>query len=591
MAYNRDTMTKTVLGVGFITLAAGIIAAYSRPAHQYELSVYSATPTTFWAGLAIAFLIAMAVALFARDNAQKVLGLVLGGGCFTAFVGLPLLRGYHYYGTADALTHLGWMQGIVDGEESLLSLLYPGIHTVAAFVQQTTGFESPRAMLYVVLLFAVLFVIFTGLAAWALTHDLRTTGIAAFSAAMLLPITNISSQLVAHTTTQAILFLPVVLYLLIRYMQSERDGLRPTGAGVLLAVTLVALVLYHPQQSLNLLAMFGAIAAGQFVVRNVRWQNSLVASTRPVYFQTAILAAAFTAWSPGHSRFDESFGRATDRIRDLVTGGGQIGGETAQRGDSLSEIGSGLLEVYLKTFGVTTVYCVIAGGLLLAVFAGKFDRENTRLAAFGRLLAVGLVVPAGIFLLYLLGDFGEQSFRHLGFILVFVTVLGAVGLASAWDSVSGRLPAAGPAVALILVVGIVVSAVAVFPSPWMFLHSQHVTEMQMDGYETSFDHADGQMAFYGVRQGPHRYADVYNNGVRADRTRFRAVEESAMLTDLSDSYGDGWYFALTRVDRQREVNAYRGLRYSDESFDAAGTQRGVNRIIDNGDFELYFVTG
>ena len=120
--------------------------------------------------------------MFGRTGRARVLALFLRGGCYTAFVGLPIVRNYHFYGTADALTHLGWTRGITSGEMELLSLLYPGIHTVAAFISETTGYAPTRSMLYVVALFAVLFVIFVPLCAWVLTDDLRTTAIATFSA-------------------------------------------------------------------------------------------------------------------------------------------------------------------------------------------------------------------------------------------------------------------------------------------------------------------------------------------------------------------------------------------------------------------------
>jgi hypothetical protein len=74
-------------------------------------------------------------------------------------------------------------------------------------------------------------------------------------------------------------------------------------------------------------------------------------------------------------------------------------------------------------------------------------------------------------------------------------------------------------------------------------------------------------------------------------SRFRSLDEDAMLTDLSEAYGTDWYFGLSRLSQEREAGAYQELRYSAESYDTARSQRGVNQVIDNGEYQLYYVTG
>jgi hypothetical protein len=593
MTRHADILPKVLLAFGFVTLAVSVAVACTAPASGYELSIYTATPTLFWVGIAAGMLIAISVSMFGRTGRIRVLALFLGGGCYTAFVGLPVVRDYQFYGTADALTHLGWARGIISGETELLSLLYPGIHTITAYISETTGYAPARSMLYVVVLFAVLFVIFVPLCAWALTDDLRTTAVATFSAFMLLPITNISSQLVAHTSTQATLFLPVVLYLVVRYLQSERPGIRPTAAGVVLAVALVSLVLYHPQQSLNLLVMFFAIVALQLVLRRYRPTSGALSNARPMYAQTGILAAAFLLWAPGKDRFQTSVSGFISGIREFVSGGSGYAGSAAQRGSSLGELGSGLGEIYLKLFAVTTVYCLVTGLLLLAILAGRMGDEDSSLDSFGRMALVGFVPVTVVFLVYLISDFETQSFRHLGFLVVFATLLGAIGVARGWEwaSIWFDRRATGTAVSVAILLGLAVSVAAVFPSPWIYLHSQHVTEMQMSGNIESLDHMPDDSPFYAPRNGPDRYADVRNQGLVENDSRFRPLDEDAMLSDLSETYGTDWYFALSRLSQEREVGAYRGLRYSAVSYNTARSQRGANQVTDNGEFQLYYVTG
>ena len=115
--------------------------------------------------------------------------------------------------------------------------------------------------------------------------------------------------------------------------------------------------------------------------------------------------------------------------------------------------------------------------------------------------------------------------------------------------------------------------------------------MQMNGHTESFNHIPDDSLFYAPREGPHRYADAYNQGLMVDKSRFRSLDEEAMLTDLSETNGTGWYFALSQLSQEREVSAYRELRYSAASYDTTRSQRGVNKVSDNGEYQLYYVTG
>ncbi|WP_152436460.1 MFS transporter [Halosimplex carlsbadense] len=573
-------------------MLVAVVSARTTPATGYELSIYAQTPDAFWVGVGAATAVGLVTSLFARPAASRVLGLVLGVSSYAAVVGLPLLRGYHYFGRGDGMTHLGWTRGLLVGNNEVFSMFYPGIHTFAIFVGESTGLPLTRSLLYVVFAFAVVFALFVPMCAWALTGDLRTTAVATFSGFLLLPITNISTQLVPHTTTQTVLFAPVVVYLLVRYLRSDRGGtLVPTGAGTLLAVALAALVVYHPQQALNFLLMLATICGLQLVAR--RWiSHPSVTEPRRVYAQTGFLAVFWMAWSHGHERFRSGATNAVGEISKALTGGGGVAADTAQRGGSLTEIGSGLFEIFLKIFSVAGVYSAVTAALLLVALFGRLGGDDDIEPSFHRYMAGALVPVAALFGLYVLGSVSTQAFRHLGFLLVFVTLVGAVGIGRGWRLLSDRLPRApvGSAVAVFLAVAIVVSALTVFPSPWIYLPSQHVSEQSMSGYETTFEHATVSDGVYSVRGDADRFADAHY-ARKVPNTPFGSVNETAMRTSLSTYHGTGWYLAVSEADRKREVLAYDQLRYSRESFALVRTQRGVSSVVDNGGFELYYVSG
>ena len=89
MARHTDTLSKVLLTFGFVTLAVGVAVAYTAPASNYELSAYTATPTLFWVGIAVATLVAIDVSMFGRTGRVRVLALFLGGFRIDAQIGIP----------------------------------------------------------------------------------------------------------------------------------------------------------------------------------------------------------------------------------------------------------------------------------------------------------------------------------------------------------------------------------------------------------------------------------------------------------------------------------------------------------------------
>jgi hypothetical protein len=128
----------------------------------------------------------------------------------------------------------------------------------------------------------------------------------------------------------------------------------------------------------------------------------------------------------------------------------------------------------------------------------------------------------------------------------------------------------------------------VFPSPYIYKETQHVTAEKMSGYEEVFEYADEDLTLAGVREGPLRYSDGIN-GVK-NSVDYRAVVPGENFTRLDSEFDDdGGYLVVTRHDYQRETEAFRGLRYSEEQFATIGRQASVNHVYSSGGVNLYAV--
>lgn len=578
---------KVLLAVGFVALTAAIVAAYSTPPDGYEVSLYTATPTVFWAGVAVAVACAFACAFLAADRRLAGTGLVLGSLAVLAIAALPLLRGYRYFGAGDALSHLGWVSQIVEGEYLLRTLLYPGVHGLSALVHAATGAALPRSMLVVVFLFSVVFVAFVPLAVRAVTGQLAAATLGTASALFFLPVNNISVHLQPHPSTMAILFVPVALFALVHVLEEPaRTSVGPYG--LLLAVVSVGLVLVHPQQATNFLLVLGALAGVKLVAG--RWFPP-ARNIGPVYGQTAFLAAVLVLWSLPHERIAEFVMGASEA---LLTAGGSPG--IAQRTGSLSDIGVSVAEIFVKLFFANAVYLALAGVLVLVVLyrsRSRVDRETRTVFALG----VGLVPVGALFLLYLAGGIQQMAFRQLGFVMSVVAVLGSVALyrslAGAWrrGGTGARVWSTLAVVALALL--LVLSLMSLFPSPYMYKPNEHVSEQQLAGYDTAFAAKDPDVKVLGIRKAPIRYEDaVRGTGELVVGPQATAGRVPADLLDggLTGAYPDPRYVAVTEADVQREAVAFRELRYSREEMTSVGAYPGVDHVQTNGGFDLYYVT-
>lgn len=577
---------KVALAIGFLALAIGVLIVDARGASGYELSIYGGTPVLFWVAVAFAIAVSLGVSLSVRPGPTRTVALVLGGLAVAAVAGLPVLRGYYFHGTADALTHLGWARDIATGVMVPNELFYPGIHTCAVLLSSVAGIALERALLYVVATMTIVGFVFVPLAVRAVASDDRAVVIAAFSTFLLFMVHNLGVFLHAHSYSQALFFTALVLFLAFAFL-TRGSWIK---VGVLLAVASIALLLYHPQVAANVILVFGAISVLQFVFRRYRSHHP-IAGHRGLYAHTGLLLIAFVVWV---NQFEgwafENLARVQGALTAYVAGRPPTaGGNFQSQATSLTAIGSGLPEIFVKLFLVATVFSLLAGALMAASILGRADDSRPTANAISTYLAVGSVAILPLAVAYFAGNIAEHYFRHFGFMLLIVTIVGSLALTRGMSTLSSRYsPRIGTAaIALLLAVMIPLSLATVYPSPFIYKQSQQVTEPRMDGYQTVFEINDESVPLGGVRGAPWRYSDAVQ-GV-SESTRYSTSVSNENLTRLQGYYDGGGYLAVADIDRQREVQAYQQLRYTERAFSSLDAQPGVNQVASNGAVTLYQV--
>lgn len=574
---------RIALLVGYLALTVGLVRAHGAPATGYEISIYRATPLAFWMGVTVALLVAVGVAVSRYGGAFDALALLLGGGAVLSVVSLPVIRGYHFYGLADGLTHLGWAREIAAGAMSPLELIYPASHLMAGSLSALGGVDLPRAMLVVVPIFVLLYFVFVALTVWTLADSRAGAVAGALVAFALLPIYNVGTSLMFVPFTFGMLFAAFFLYLLVRYVDSSQPRRWPVDANdglVLLAG--IALLFLHSQVFLDLLILLGAVVAVQFLYRRAGRRN-LITNHRPVHGHFAVLSGTFLAWNVNHGTLRTTL----DQLVRSLTESGAAGAVVQQRGASLAGIGAGLPELFAKLFLVNVVVMLFATWLVLSSLRGS-RVTNRDVDAWVVYLTVGGTLLAAFAVLHFFGAVSTYFFRHLGVGMVVVTILGGVGIAAA----TRRLPNVGRIGTSLstaaMLVALALSIAILFPSPYIYNPSHHVTEAQMSGHATVFEHQDDDVAYAAVRGGIERYSSAMPG---VPETGSEIVFGEEIRAGLATQYGVDRYVLVTATDRHREVEAYRELRVTRSDFRSMSHQRGVSRIGTNEELDVYYVTG
>lgn len=584
---------KAVLVAGYLALTIAIAGAIATPPTGYEVSIYAGTPISFWAGIGIAALIALAVGMSPAGAPVRTLAVTLGGTSVFALTTLPLVRGYTYYGWHDPMTHLGWARDVAVGTSDPNTIIYPAIHVVAAFLNRMLGLPLTRTMLLTVALFFLVYLLFVPLILRVVTDDPRAVTVGVFAAGLMLPITNLSTHPHAHPFTQTTLLSAMALFLLVVYLgDPDTGGLVPTsGIGVLFVLTLLSLVVYHPQEAANVLLALGAIGTVQFLAR--RFDHSVLSVARdhaPIYVPTVLFGAFFVFWTSQSDLLVANVVQAADSVAAVLAGHSDAAAASVRaQSTSLSRIGASLPVIFLKLFLPAVVFLVLAGAAVRSALRGRLAARGGLRRSVVLYLAVALVPLAGLFVVHLVGGVSEMYFRHLGYIFVIITLLGAITMTELIGGASGGgRRRATRAVTVLFVILIPLASAVLFPSPYIHKSSQQVTEAKLDGYERAFELTTDD-AVAGVRSGPWREHDAIAGTAARPSTPMEYGVSGENMSRLRTSIGDPSYFAYAQHEYERETGPYRELRYSREDFRSLRSQPGVDRVMTNGDVRLFHV--
>lgn len=585
---------KFLLVCGFFTLGSVILVAHRKPASGFELSLYDSTPVVFWAGVSISMFIGVVVTIFAQHR-NRVRGALLSGLVFASIVSLPILRGYYFFGEYDSLTHIGWVKNIQAGVISPFELFYPGLHELTILIEVITGFPVPKSLLFVVVLFPICFVLFLALTVYELVGSEQAAVIGLFSGMLLLPINHVATHYMApHPFSETVLYSSLLIYLMLLYLKRSAVGMemKVPLAGLFAAASL-GMLFFHPMEAAIFVVILGVTAVTQATARNLINGSPLRTHER-MYGLAAFHTAAFALWTADKPVFTGTVDQVFGEIRRTVFGGGAEPASVVQhQSTSLTAVGSGLGDIFLKLFFVSLLFVGLSGALSLASFSGRLEGRFSPV----KYLIASLFILAPISLLFFVGNVSKLFFRVHGSIMVLVTILGAVAiqLLIRYSLRYKSRSIVQIAVSITICLFLIHSMMIVYTSPYIYKSNRQVSQAEFTGYETAFSQQGEDIRYAGIRTGPSRYMHAIYGRATVPPSKalvYHSYAETASvpganLTDLDGYFQEDHYLIVTTRDIKREVGAYRGLRYNESEFDAIQGQTDVHRVQSNGVFRLY----
>lgn len=593
-SHSDDGLLDKLALVGVVLLLAAVAIAIVVPsAQRYEISIYGAYPFFFWLCLVGAMLVGSLVVLGSavRSSGRSwVFGLYLMLVSNAVLLLLPFARGYYMYVRGDPLSHLGFIQDLINVGEPVGNL-YPPMHLLALAIGEAAGFEQTTVAMLVPFVFSMLY--FAAMF-YLLYYLFESRQRVLFG----LPFIMLPVLRYAHIEFRpfgmSIMLIPLVLYLFVKGQRTPSTRVR-----VAFVITLIGMFLYHP-----LTALF---VTGIFALWFVIGHAPDVHVDRPTPTNVvSISTLVFFAWYSSYTGIIVRFRRIYETLFGTDRGNppADVYAETAETASppliDLIRVATfrlgleGILFAVGFVFIGTAAYLVFHGDYLPRIFTIMFSGV---LVVF----SIGGIV-------FLLVDLIVPHTRPFQIAKICAVILAGQLLYFSWDRVEwpryrSELQTGVSVVlvvALLLLIGL--SAVGVHHSPVESGSNQQVTEMTFKsdawitehGDETdnllqlAISHRRFQHAERGTRTGERRFSSA-NTMVPPDHF---AYEERSYL---GSGYSEDQYLLIGHRIRifYQEVhpNYEENWRFTPADFDRLERDYTVDRMYDNGDHSQYFVEG
>lgn len=585
-----DRLSKQLALVGFlVVLLLALILLVTPSADGYEPSIYAGYPLIFWILVIFAMLVGQLILLRGglRDDPDASnwrYGFLLTTLVTALLFFMPHIRGYPLYGRGDTLSHIGFIQSIQATGGAPFQNNYQNIHQLVLALSYATGLE-PMQIIVAVAGIISLFSIGASFVLLARVFDRRRVMFALPFVVMFVGGRGLNPA----PYPQSVLLLPFVLYLFVRTQQTESVRFR-----FVLAVTVIAVIIYHPLTALFLILAFSLHYVIVFTLG--RTESTVPRQISPLSSKsiTQLSIVVFVGW---YYHFTGIILRFESVIRRL------FGSESGQSpldtyGGVLQEHSPELVDVArLATlwYGRRAILLGL-GGLFVIVTLVSIHRGGRVSTPYLLTFSLGFTFFSGFAVVFLIVDLIGGFGRPLGFAVFFAVLTIGPLVATAYDAVDTPVVLTATVSAILLML-VTVSVFGLYPSPMAGESNQQVTAQDLDGAEWYLDAGlqDVSLQERGINmfRFGHALDGFQNSTVQRKGTTPPPRLNYTTYPRLGDSYSTMQVFVLTESAREFYPTVYPDYedswQYRPGDYDRLGRDPTVSQVYDNGEIDIYLV--
>ncbi|MDQ2074384.1 hypothetical protein RBH20_17740 [Haloarcula sp. H-GB4] len=585
--HSRTTEAIAVVGVLLLLISTAIVVI-SPQATEYEISLYDSYPASFW-GCIIGSLFAGSLLIFRSVGNPNERSWVFGASLMLATDALlllmPLIRGYVMYGDADPLTHLGYVQDIVNTGTTGANI-YPLAHLLVLATADATGLKAMTLAMLTPVIFSAVY--FGGMVSLLFQVTDSRRGFLLGLPFVLLPILGYS-HLLFRPFDFSILLIPVVLYLFFKSQRNPAPAIR-----AILVLSLVGILLYHPLTAVFVTGIFLLYYTVQY---SPKIQTIYQSPTSAFGFSLAVIAGWYSNFPGVILRFDT--------IYRVLFGSGSNDAPVQAYAQTAQEATPSLIDIVqfiTFRFGTEMVLFGLGGGLFgVALLLGLKKRYalDTRTATMGTVVCVF----GSVGLLFLLLDLIVTQERPWQVAKIGAVVL----LGPLFHIIKSRLGrpnqsllahSAKQTVTLALLILVVLSTLTLFPSPLSGMTNDQVTAMEVEGSQWLTEHETGNRELYHFDIEYRRFHHA-EHGVRKGLPFWEVFLPAhfnyTTTKYFGQNYGSDKYIMINRKGRIFYQETYpdypQRWKYTSQDFQRFNRDRTVDRSYDNGDVRIYLANG
>ena len=593
----------------FSLLSVALVITWNTPATGYEASIYQSTPLILWVSLisSVTAGITLIVISIAKNELEQnslwEIGFLLVFLSYAICLALFIIRGYYMWCmVGDSASHIGLIKETLSMGHTSTSLFYPGTHIYLSEIIYIADLDLVFLHKIIPLIFGLLCILFMYAFARALFSkpaEALLAGVISCSLAF-----GYYLDLTPNGLTN--LFLPLALYLVVRYLQQKA-----WPWAVALSVVILVYPVFHPVPTFFLGVVFLTLWIPPVLSevikvlheRNIRDFNSSKLDLRLV-LPFLIWLIWFIFWISSFSVWDWTILSMYQTICSEQ--------EASAMMDLMNQIsyaqgyGYNVIEQIIRRLWapvILFVLSVISLPLLWRNFSHGHHAEYL-FTFYGPLGAVTLVMPV----LYLFNlAFGPLRLMFYVSMLgtVFAAYLFAYLLTSERRNSGLQRSSLKTAFVILVIVSLSLSGVFnLYPSPYNLIQSYQATRSEVAGMAYTFEYRDIDVPLSGITIAPGRFAhalltpeertiqNLPNHLVSQDQIAPWHFGYDRYVS-ISSVYNEETDLAITQRDKLIYVDYFPDMaqyRFNDQDFMQLAYDPGINFLYSNGGFDLWKVT-